>query len=292
MSSAGAHVVVTGASTGIGRCTALRLAAGGHHVYAGVRRPQDAQTLRQDAPANLTPIELDITRADQITTATAQVAGHVGDAGLAGLVNNAGIGLFGPLELLSLDRFRHQLEVNVTGQLAVTQAFLPLLRRARGRLVFIGSIGDRMTLPFVAPVAASKSAVAAMAEAFRQELAPSGIRVILIEPASINTEAVGKLEADGDQALRSFPPAGTARYGDAFRSLLAAMAARERQGSPPDVVAQTVTLALTTPRPRARYLVGKDSRRLALIAALLPAPAQDALRRRLFGQPAPSSNTA
>ena len=286
------HVVVTGTSSGIGRATALRLAATGHHVYAGVRRTADAPAPPPAGPGEITPLLLDVTDLAQIGAAADTVAAHTGPAGLDGLVDNAGIGLFGPLEILPIEQFRHLLEVNVTGQLAVTQALLPLLRRARGRIVLIGSIGTRFTPPFTGPVSASKSAIATMADALRQELAPWGIQVVLLEPASIHTEAVDKAERDAERLLREAGDGARGLYGDAFRRFLRVGLARERDGSPPQVVAEAVADALTTARPRARYLVGKDSRRMAALAALLPTPLLDALRRRIGHQPAPGSRTA
>ena len=286
------HVLVTGASSGIGRATALRLAASGQHVYAGVRKAADGAALTAAAAGELTPLLLDVTDGTQITAAVGAVAGHTGDAGLAGLVNNAGIGVFGPLELIPIDVFRRQLEVNVTGQLAVTQAFLPLLRRARGRIVMIGSIGDRFTPPFIGPLAASKSTLATLSAALRQELAPWDIRVVLVEPGSIRSEAVGKLDADARQVLSWASPAGQDLYRNAFLSLVGFFSALHHKGSPPDEVAKTVAHALTAPRPRTCYLAGKNARRMALAAALLPPAAQDALRRRLAGQPARASQAA
>jgi NAD(P)-dependent dehydrogenase (short-subunit alcohol dehydrogenase family) len=283
------HVLITGASSGIGRATALRLAARGHHVYAGIRKPADGTALAQAATGELTPLLLDVTDAAQITAAARTIAGHAGDAGLAGLVNNAGIGVFGPLELIPIEQFRHQLDVNVTGQLAVTQAFLPLLRRARGRIVMIGSIGNRFTPPFTGPLAASKSTLATLSTALRQELAPWDIRVVLVEPGSIGSEAAGKLDADARQVMSQATPGGRAMYNDAFLHLVGFFSALHHNGSPPDKVAKTVEHALTTPRPRTRYLTGKNARRMALAAALLPATAQDALRRRLTHQPARAS---
>jgi NAD(P)-dependent dehydrogenase (short-subunit alcohol dehydrogenase family) len=217
------------------------------------------------------------------------VSGHTGPAGLNGLVNNAGIGVFGPLELILAEQFRRLLEVNLTGQLAVTQALLPLLRQARGRIIMIGSIGARFTPPFVGALAASKSALATMAEALRQELAPWDIRVVLIEPASVRTEAVGKLQHDAQQLLDQATPGGRALYQDAFRRLVASFAAQHEHGSPPEVVAEAVAHALTTPQPRAHYLVGRNSRRMAFLAAALPTPVLDALRRKQTHQPAPGS---
>jgi len=285
------HIVVTGASSGIGRATALRLARAGDHVFAGVRRPGDAPATPAGGPGEITPLLLDVTDPAQITDAADAVAGHTGRAGLDGLVNNAGIGVFGPLEIIPIDQFRRQLEVNVTGQLAATQALLPLLRRARGRIVLIGSIGSRFTPPFTGPVSASKSAVATLAEALRQELAPWGIGVVLIEPASIHTEAVEKLARDAERLLRQADPGARILYEGDYRRFLRIGLARERNGSPPEVVARAVARALTIPRPHARYLVGKDSRPMAALAAL-PTPVLDALRRRIGHQPAPGSRAA
>jgi NAD(P)-dependent dehydrogenase (short-subunit alcohol dehydrogenase family) len=307
------HAVVTGASSGIGRATALQLARSGYHVFAGVRRPADGTALQQAAqqqaaqqqaaqqqaaqqqaaqqqvPAGeLTPLPLDVTNPAQIKDAAASVTGHTAGAGLDTLVNNAGIGLFGPLEIIGIDDFRRQLEVNVTGQLEVTQAFLPLIRAAHGRIVMIGSIGARCTPPFVGALAASKSTLATMTEALRQELAPWGIRVVLVEPASVRTDAVGKLTRDTEQLLSQASPAGRALYADNFRRMVSAFTAQHEKGSPPEVVAETVVHALTAARPRAHYLTGKNSWRMALIARL-PTPVQDAIRRRITDQPSPGA---
>ncbi|CAL8979519.1 3-phenylpropionate-dihydrodiol/cinnamic acid-dihydrodiol dehydrogenase [Cellulomonas sp. T2.31MG-18] len=283
------HVLVTGASSGIGRATALRLAKTGYHVFAGVRKRADGAALAEAAGGDVTPVLLDVTDPQQIASAVELVSGHVGDAGLAGLVNNAGIGVFGPLELIPVEQFRRQLEVNVTGQLAITQAALPLLRRARGRIVMIGSIGARFTPPFVGPLAASKSALATMSAALRQELAPWGIHVTVVEPGSIRSEAVDKLESDAQRVLDEATVQGRALYRDAFGHLVDFFADLHEKGSPPEVVATTVERVLRASRPRSSYLSGKNARRMAAIARLLPVPAQDALRRRLTRQPAPGS---
>jgi NAD(P)-dependent dehydrogenase (short-subunit alcohol dehydrogenase family) len=280
------HVLVTGASSGIGRATAFSLAAGGHHVYAGVRELADAPVLERGTAGEITPVLLDITDDGQIAAAADAIAAHVAGAGLAGLVNNAGIGVFGPLEIIPLAQFRRLMEVNVTAQLAVTQAFLPVLRQARGRIVLIGSIGARFTPPFVGPLAASKSALATMGAALRQELAPWGIHVVVIEPASIRTEAVDKLHSDAVRLMSQAKPAQQGLYEVAFYRLVDTFGARHQQGSPPEVVAEAVTRALTTAHPRARYVVGKNSRQMAVLAAALPVPVLDRLRRKLSGQPA------
>jgi NAD(P)-dependent dehydrogenase (short-subunit alcohol dehydrogenase family) len=283
------HVLVTGASSGIGRATALHLAAGGHHVYAGVRKQADAPVPERGTAGEVTPVLLDVTDEAQIAAAADAIAAHVAGTGLAGLVNNAGTGVFGPLEILPVAQFRRLMEVNVTAQLTVTQAFLPMLRQAHGRIVMIGSIGARFTPPFVGPLAASKSALATMGAALRQELAPWDIRVVLIEPASIRTEAVDKLHSDAAHLMNQAPPAQRALYQEAFYRLVETFGARHQHGSPPEVVASAVARALAAPRPRARYAVGKNSRQMVILAAVLPVPVLDRLRRRLSNQPAPGS---
>ena len=285
------HTLITGASSGIGWATALRLAAAGQHVYAGIRREADGDRLaRAAAPGEITPLLLDVTDASQISQAAAAISRHA-IAGLDGLVNNAGYGLACPAELVPLDAFRQQLDVNVTGQLAVTQAMLPLLRRAAGRLVIVSTIGVRFSPPFAGPLDAAKAALTALAESLRQELAPWHIRVVLVEPASINSGAADKVSRDAAAAMAAASSDGRALYQAAFTNMLKVMSHREGNGSPPDVAAATITRALTASRPRAVYLTGKDSRRLALLS-MLPAPVLDAAKRRVFGLPAPGSLAA
>ena len=294
MNCARKHTLVTGASSGIGRATALRLAAVGQHVYAGVRKPADGDRLVQSAAGTggeITPLILDVTEAGQIAAAAAAIGEHTASAGrpgLDGLVNNAGYGLACPAELVPLDAFRRQLDVNVTGQLAVTQAMLPALRRARGRIVMVSTIGVRFSPPFAGPLDAAKAALTALGEALRQELAPWGIRVVLVEPATINSGAADKVTRDAAAAMAAADPGARALYEGAFGGMLQVMARREANGSPPDVAAATITKALTARRPRAVYLSGKDSRRLAILSGL-PAPVLDMARRRVFRLPAPGS---
>lgn len=273
------HALVTGTSSGIGEATALRLAALGHHVYAGVRHATDAPRLPAHSAGTLTPVLLDVSDPEQIAAAVSLVDDHTGAAGLQVLVNNAGIGIAWPLELVPLELFRQQLEVNVTGQLAVIQALLPAVRRACGTIMVIGSIGDRLTMPFVGPLTASKSAVAALTGSLRQELAPTGVTVVLVEPASISSQAVGKLERDAQHALAAFPAAGRALYGDAYAAMTATAVRQEKRGSDPSVVADTIARVVQARRPKPRYLVGKHAHLLAA-AALLPTRWLDALRRR------------
>ena len=294
MNCARKHTLVTGCSSGIGRSTALRLARAGQHVYAGVRKPADGDRLARSAGGEggeITPVILDVTEPGHIAAVAAAIDEHTGSAGLAGLdglVNNAGYGLACPAELVPLDAFRRQLDVNVTGQLAVTQAVLPALRRARGRIVMVSTIGVRFSPPFAGPLDAAKAALTALAEALRQELAPWGVRVVLVEPATINSGAADKVTRDAAAALAAAEPQARALYADTFTAMLRVMERREANGSPPDVAAATIARALTAPRPRAVYLCGKDSRRLAVLSGL-PAPVLDLARRRIFRLPAPGS---
>lgn len=278
------HALVTGASTGNGRATALRLAEDGFHVFGTVRKDADADALRRDG---LTPLLMDVTEPDRIKAAAAVVAGHTGTLDV--LVNNAGIGLVAPMEVVPLDAVRFVYEVNVIGQLAVTQAMLPLLRAAAGTIVMIGSVGDRITIPFGGALTSSKHAVKALTDALRIELAPWDVRVVLVEPGSIRTPTIDKtLPADAEQALAGYGPGALRLYGDAYAAMTSNLRRLELAGDPPEVVANTVARAVRAARPRAYYLTGKDARRLATVAKLPPA-LLDRVKRRLFGLPAPGS---
>lgn len=278
-------VVVTGAASGIGRATAQVLAESGWHVFAGVRRATDGAGLRAAVRGRLTPLIVDVTDAAAVKEAAEAVRRVVGSGGIAGLVNNAGIGVTGPMGAVPLNALRRQYEVNLFGQVAVTQAFLSLLRAGRGRLINIGSIGDRLTLPYGGPLTSSKWAFASITEALRLELRPWGIHVVLLEPASIHTAAVSKVEADAERVMARLSDQDRARYEDAYRSMTRRMLARERHGSSPELVAHTVLRALTAPHPRTRYLVGQDAHLLAFLARWAPDRLFDHIRLRLFGLP-------
>jgi NAD(P)-dependent dehydrogenase (short-subunit alcohol dehydrogenase family) len=267
-------VVVTGASSGIGEACALRLARTGWHVYAGVRNDADGERLRAQG---VEPLTIDVTDAASIASAAAQV----GDAPLGGLVNNAGIAVSMPLEFLPLDELRRQLEVNVVGQVAVTQAFLPQLRHARGRVVNVGSIAGRSSLPFLGAYAASKHALEAVTDALRIELRPFGIEVAIVEPGSIATPIWRKGAETFQRLLPGLPDEATALYGDRMRAFRAAAEAAGRRGEPAENVAKVVEHALTAKRPHTRYLVGRDARRRARLEHL-PVRLRDRLYERLL----------
>ncbi len=277
-------VVVTGASSGIGRAAAMKLARSGFRVFAGVRKEEDAEALEEAAPArSLKPLFIDVTDEHLIASAASTVEEAVGGEGIAGLVNNAGIGEAWPLEYVPLEEFRRQFEVNVFGHLAVTQAFLPLIRAATGRIVIVGSVGGRITMPFGGTLSAPRRALVAVNDALRMELYPWGIHVVLIEGGSISTSAVDKLEAAAEATMEGLPAAGRARYADSYRTAVAHAVARTRAGSPPELVADAIFRALTEPTPKTRYPVGADARVLLALSEVLPDRLLDRLRFRIFG---------
>jgi NAD(P)-dependent dehydrogenase (short-subunit alcohol dehydrogenase family) len=276
-------VVITGASTGIGRATALHLASLGFEVFAGVRRTGDGESLDSEAGEKLSPLILDVTEADSIEAAARTVADAVGDAGLGGLVNNAGVAQPAPLEIMPLNALREQLEVNVVGQVAVTQAFLPLLRRARGRVVNISSVGGRVASPALGAYAASKFAIEALSDSLRMELRPWGIHVSVIEPGAIRTEMWRRGTETGDSMLERIPAERRRLYDGLLTAVRGFSERAQKRAIPPQRVAQRVEHALTARRPRTRYVVGTDARVRVALAALLPDRANDALIRRVLG---------
>lgn len=251
-------VLVTGASTGIGRTTALHLLGLGYDVVAGVRTEQAAASLESATDGRLRTVMLDVTDATSVKAAAEAVAGVAGDRGLAGLVDNAGIQAVGPLELLPLDRVREVLETNVVGQVAVTQAVLPLLRTARGRIVLVSSLSGAVALPCLGAYAASKHAVEAIGDAWRRELRPHGVRVAIVEPGNIATPIWDK-GLDPAQ-LEALGPDADRLYGDTLAFALDQGRHAAEVAIPPERVARAIAHALGASRPRQRYLVGNDAR--------------------------------
>ena len=276
-------VLVTGASSGIGRACALKLDQAGYRVFAGVRQESNAQQLRQQASPLLTPVLLDVTNEALIAATVSQVAEAVGGTGLVGLVNNAGIAVPAPLEVIPLAELRRQFEVNVIGQVAMTQAVLPLLRKAPGRIINVGSVASRMTFPFAGALSASKSALEALNAALRMELSPWGIHVILITPATVRTPGGDKLQHDSEEILRTIPEEDARRYATPLRAFVEAFSKQEATGSPPEVVADVILHALVEKIPRTEYPVGRGSRLLPLLARLLPTRVLDRVRVQALG---------
>jgi NAD(P)-dependent dehydrogenase (short-subunit alcohol dehydrogenase family) len=256
-------IVVTGASSGIGRASAIALAGRGFRVLAGVREEADGEALRGAAPPKaegvIESLRLDVTDAAQIEAARERAAELVGETGLWGLFNNAGISVNGPIEFLEPDDLRRQLEVNVVGQVAVTRAFLPLLRRARGRVVTTGSIAGFFALPGLAPYCMSKYAMEAFSDALRREVRPWGIEVSLLEPGEIATDIWRKGAADADRMVEAAPGGLIEHYGPLIGRLRELATESDRHATSAEVVAREVVHAFTARRPKTRYRMGKDS---------------------------------
>jgi len=268
-------VVITGASSGIGRATALRLARAGFAVLAGVRREVDGADLRaQDG--RIEPVLIDVTDAGQI----ASLAARVGGAPLAGLVNNAGIAVAGPLEGVPIDLVRRQYEVNVFGLLAVTQALLDPIRAGQGRIVNIGSIGGRINTPFVGPYSSSKAAVRSLSAALRRELRPWDIRVALVEPGALDTPIWRKGEQGAQETIDALPDRVRTLYARPLDALVAATRKIAANASSADDAAQAIEHALTAERPKAIYTVGREARIQGALHSVLPARTFDALVAR------------
>lgn len=281
-------VVVTGASSGIGRACALELDALGFRVFAGYRAEADADSLRDEASARLVPVRVDVADEASVREMAARVEAAVAGEGLAGLVNNAGIAVAAPLEFLPLDALRRQLEVNVVGQVAVTQALLPLLRAARGRIVTIGSVSGRFAAPFLGPYAASKHAMEALNDSLRLELRPWGMQVSIVEPGAIATPIWRRSVAAAQEMIDAFPPEAEALYGGPMGTLQARVEALE--GVPPSEVARAVGHALTARRAKPRYVVGRDAK-VRLMVGRLPTRMRDWLVARALGEKRSSTGT-
>ncbi len=276
-------VLLTGASTGIGRASALRLDSAGWRVFAGVRSEADAKALSLAGSDRLVPLMLDVTDSTQIVAAREGIAAELDGRGLDGLVNNAGVAIPGPLETLPIDDFRRQIEVNMTGQVAVTQAMLGRIRQARGRIVFISSIGGRIAFPLTGAYHASKFGIEAVGDVFRQELRPWGISVSIIEPGSIDTAIWGRAESEADEVTERVHPDQGDLYGEAIASYRKVARRLAKRGIAPEKVAETVEHALSASRPHSRYLVGLDAKIQARLKPLTPTPTFDWVVARMMG---------
>ncbi len=275
-------VLITGASTGIGRACAEHLDGLGFTVLAGVRKQPDADSLRTAGAGRIQTLMLDVTDGESIDAAMRTVD-SAAPGGLAGLVNNAGIAIGGPAEFVALAEWRRVLEVNLLGQIAVTQAALPALRRARGRVVNMTSVGGRLAIPFFGPYHASKFALEATTDVLRMELRRFGVGVVAIEPGAVATPIWGKGRETSDQAIASMPVEAEQLYGAGLQALRRAIDDAERSGVAPIEVARAVEHALTARRPRARYVVGRDAKIRLAVARLLPTRLMDSAILRAMG---------
>lgn len=267
-------VVISGASTGIGRACALHMDRLGWQVFAGVRSQRDAASLRREASACLVPIILEVTKTASIRRAVTAVSRALHGSGLSGLVNNAGIPYGGPVEFLDLKEVRRLYDVNFFGAIAVTQAFLPLLRQGRGRVVNMSSVGGMVSAPFVSPYASSKFALEALSDSLRMELHPWGLHVAVIQPGAIDTPIWDKAGDVIQTLVKGAPGEGLELYGTAIRGMSGRFV---RHGISSDSVTRAVAHALASAHPRTRYRIGLEGMLVHLVR-LLP----DRLRDRLI----------
>ena len=276
-------VVITGASTGIGAACALYLDKLGYRVFAGIRKADDGERLRRHASARIVPMRLDLSDETEIEMAARNTLEALGDGGLAGLINNAGIAVGGMLEFLPLHELRRQFEVNVFGQIAVTQAFLPALRKARGRIVNISSASGLISSPFTGAYAASKFALEALSDALRMELQPWKIGVSVVEPGFVRTPIAKKSLAAAEELLAQLPTEAVQLYGSRMRAVGNALEREAASGDSTAVVVRAVVHALTARRPRTRYVVGRHTALQTALARALPDRWRDALIMRQLG---------
>jgi NAD(P)-dependent dehydrogenase (short-subunit alcohol dehydrogenase family) len=274
-------VVVTGASTGIGRATALLLDELGFHVFAGIRKSEDGDPLGELSSERLEPLLLDVTDEEMVTAAVTRVKA-VAPKGLYGLVNNAGLSLNGPLELVDVTAMRQLLDVNVLGVLSVTKAFLPLLRQGRGRIVNVSSGHGLLAIPDKSAYAASKFAVQAISDSLRVELLPFGVQVSSVVVGKVETEVLGKIEASRQKLLASAPPEKVNLY----RPLLEYFDAdvKDLPSIPAKQAAAVLARALTDTRPKRRYLVGPGARKMSILSHFPAGMRDQMLAKAIYGR--------
>ena len=264
-------VVVTGASTGIGRATVVELVSAGYQVFATVRREADAASLRQQFPERVTPVIMDLLDEDSVRAA-GEVINSAGP--LFGLVNNAGAALPGPLETIPIEVFRRQIEINLTAQLLVTQVMLPALHRSAeqigdARIIMIGSIGGRLSGPILGGYGAAKHGLVGLSSSLRAELAPFNIKVLLIEPGAIATPIWDRGRAAGDE-LQSRDSEINARYADQIEAATKMAKRLAESGPGPSVPAKIILDALQSKNPPPRQVVGREAKLMAAMVRVLP----------------------
>ncbi len=276
--------LITGTSSGIGSTTARLLDREGWRVFAGVRRHADADGLRSECSERVTPLLLDVTKQSQIDQAVKEVSDALGDAPLTAIVNNAGIGFGGPLEHCDLEETRNGFEVNVFGPMAVTRAFLPLVRRGfGGRIVNVSSAAGLASTPLLGPYCASKFALEALSDSLRMELRKSGIFVAVVEPGFTDPPMQSKGRDQTDQMRAALPPEGLEHYGDAIDKFAVRLAQFSARASAPEKVASAILDALTASRPRMRVAVGMDAKLVGGVMRRLPTRLRDAVLGGMVG---------
>jgi NAD(P)-dependent dehydrogenase (short-subunit alcohol dehydrogenase family) len=275
-------VLVTGASTGIGQATAMELARKGWRVLASVRKEADAERLREASNGKITPVIMDVTDYESVKKASLIIEETLDGAGLDVLFNNAGISVQGPMEIIPIDMFETQMRVNVSGHLFVTQTFLPLIRKAKGRIIFMSSESGRITIPLIGPYSASKFALEAVANALRVELLPSGISVCLVEAATIKTPMWEKIDTTTEKLIAAVPPQAIDLYKAELEILMRIPRMQAESGMPMEKAVGVIYRAMTEPRPKARYVAGWEARSLIYIYAITPTRIMDWIASKMM----------
>jgi len=273
-------VLVTGAGRGIGRTITEHLAERDWDVIAGVRTEADAVAVTAANPRRITAVTLDVTNDAHVAELSDSLP-----ARLDGIVNNAGISVGGPMETVTTDDWRKQLDVNVIGQMAVTRAVLPRLRESRGRIVFISSVNGRLSMPMIGAYSASKFALEAAADALRMELRPWHIPVVIVEPAQTDTDMWRTADTMFDEAEAALTPEHRAMYARHMAGMKKMIPIARRMAVDPAKVSTVVEKSLTTRRPRARYVVGVGPKAQVVLMTNLPAAVRDLVLRKVAGQP-------
>jgi NAD(P)-dependent dehydrogenase (short-subunit alcohol dehydrogenase family) len=259
--------IVTGASTGIGAATARELARRGFHVLAGVRRDRDAGAIRGPG---IEPLIIDITIRDHIRALATRVHGDPQGRAVRALVNNAAIQANVPIEAFAIDEWRRMFEVNLFGQVAVTQALLPALIRSKGRVVNISSVGGKVAMAAYGPYAGTKFALEAVSDSLRRELGPSGVQVVVVEPGAVRTEMLGRAIATAHELVSTMTPEQSQRYGGLMQAVNTQAVSSTKSGMPADTAAKVIAKAVTARKPRTRYTVGRDAALITRLVRILP----------------------
>jgi NAD(P)-dependent dehydrogenase (short-subunit alcohol dehydrogenase family) len=270
------NVFITGAATGIGAATTRRLAEAGYRVFAGVH--QEAGSLARIP--GVQPVAIDVTDPSSVENAAKVVDETTGGSGLRAVINNAGVIVQGPLELVPAGELRRQFEVNTLGPAHVIQAFLPLLRTGKGRIINISAPTARVPVPFMAPIGGSKAALASFSDSLRLELGAWGIPVTVIEPGGTDTPIFRKAETAAQAALGTTDPAKVALYSDQLAAV--AKAAAKQKLGPADAVAKTIVAAVEAGKPKRHYAAGSGTAIFGVLAHV-PASLRERLIKTVFG---------
>ncbi len=264
-------IFITGSSSGIGRASAIALDKAGFRVLAGVRKAEDGFQLEKNLSKDSRSLIIDVSCEESVAKAAHEVAATVGEEGLFGLLNNAGVSDFSPIEALNINDLKHIYEINIFGVLRVTQTLLPLLRKRKGRIVNISSVGGMMTPPFLFPICSTKYVIESFTQALKQELAPWQIDVIAINPSHITTRSSHCMMDIVNERLTHFSNECRLLYKDRFLDLMKTLTEHEiHKGRPPEIVSDAIVCAFNKPHPKSHYPVGSRAKWMMLIARLFP----------------------